>query len=278
MRGTRAIRVIPAVVAVVCACVGAATRASAEPKRVVAAPRPPVVFEEARGRLDPRTAFVSRNRHFSLAIASNEVLLAPKTSGTAPMRMRFVGGASDAVVSGVNPLPGTIYYVDGRTAGRPSPVHTYDRVSAARVYPGIDVEYYATDEQLEFDFVIAPYADPRRIRLAFTGAAGIEVSENGDLAMRVGGEELRLKKPVIYQRVGGQRRSVTGRFVLGADQTASLALGPYDRSLPLIVDPVVTFATYLGSAGDDTVVSLQSDSAGNVYIFGRTFDQTTFPP
>jgi hypothetical protein len=126
--------------------------------------------------------------------------------------MQLVGANPGAVVTGVEPLPGTVNYFLGNDPKKwRTSVPTYAKVRVHDVYPGIDIVYHGTQQQLTYDFVLAPGAEPRRISLRFAGADSLEVDTGGDLLLHVGGATVRQLKPLIYQEVGGTRRPVAGR-------------------------------------------------------------------
>src|SRR5882672_10617879 len=135
-----------------------------------ASPRPPVVFEETGNQATARATFVARGTQYTLFLSADEALLTLRKSPAAAVRMRLTGASRSPALSGVEPLPGKIYYVDGTSDGRLTPRNTYRRVKSTGVYPGVDLDYYGNDRQLEFDFVVAPDGDASRIRLAFAGA------------------------------------------------------------------------------------------------------------
>ena len=149
-------------------------------------------------------------------------------------------------------------------------VATYERVRYEGVYPGVDVVFYGRQGQLEYDFVVSAGADPAAIRLAFEGPAPLRQDEKGNLLLDVGGETLRLSRPVIYQETDGSRRSVAGDFALGSTGEVGFRIGAYDASRPLVIDPVLSYSTYLGGSAYDSATGVAVDEAGDVYVTGTT--------
>jgi hypothetical protein len=137
------------------------------------------------------------------------------------------------------------------------------------VYPGIDVAFHGNQRSLEYDFNVSPGADPRRIVLGFSGARGIRLDAQGSLVLRVGGAELRELAPVAYQLVGGRRHAVSSRFVLVGSGKVGISTGSYDRRLPLVIDPVLSYSTYLGGSGGDQGFGIAVDGQGNTYVTGN---------
>jgi hypothetical protein len=138
------------------------------------------------------------------------------------------------------------------------------------VYPGVDLVYYGNQQQLEYDLVVAPGADPTRIALDFQGVQALEVSAAGDLVLRTGHGELVQHKPVIYQTINGQRRDIVGSYEVQGTQ-ARFKLAGYDRSQPLIIDPTLTYSTYFGGQDFDYGDSIAVDASGNAYVTGLIY-------
>ncbi|MBM3793332.1 MAG: hypothetical protein FJW31_04545 [Acidobacteria bacterium] len=156
-------------------------------------------------------------------------------------------------------------------------VPTFGRVRYRDVYPGIDLVYYGTSAgRLEHDFVVAPGADPRRIKMRFAGVDAVEVDASGDALLRVGTETVAWRKPLLYQSVAGLRRKVEGRYRVESRGELGFEVGVYDPDRPLIIDPVVLYSTYLGRSGNETATRLASDNNGNVYFAGVS-TENSFP-
>jgi hypothetical protein len=154
----------------------------------------------------------------------------------------------------------------------------YAQVRYQAVYPGVDLLYYGNRRRLEFDFLVAPKADPKCIRLSFPGARKIRIDrENGDLKLDGLGGEVRFQKPVAYQ-VGNGKTLVEARYVLKQGGQVGIAVGNYDLAKPLIIDPVFIFSTFLGGgSGFDLGSSIAVDAAGNAYVTGTTESPIFFP-
>jgi hypothetical protein len=168
------------------------------------------------------------------------------------------------------------YFIGNDPTKWHSNVANYAAVRYERVYPGIDWVIYGDSQRLEYDFVVAPRADPRRIRLRMEGADSLSVAENGDLLVKMQDGILRQLRPVIYQAgADGARHTVDGHFVLANDNLA-FALGAYDQSRALIIDPAFVYSTYLGGSGFNLASAIAADGEGNAYVVGTT-DSTDFP-
>jgi Beta-propeller repeat len=229
----------------------------------------PLSFEPNRGQSDPRVKFMSRSQGLTLFLTSTDAVLVTRE---ASLKMRVLGANPDAVAQGLDARPGRIHSLVGhdprkwQTDGR-----AYARVLYREIYPGIDLAYYGTRGQgLEYDFVVAPGANPRAIRLGFEGADRIELSADGDLLLHVGAASLRFGKPVVYQHVGGARREIQGGWVRDGAAIVGFQIATYDPSEALVIDPIVSLATYLGGFGTDQAFAVAVDAAGAVYVTGNT--------
>jgi hypothetical protein len=138
------------------------------------------------------------------------------------------------------------------------------------IYPGVDLVYYGTQGRAEHDFIVAPGINPSVIALEVHGADQVAIDAQGDLVVTTGAGDVRLQKPVLYQDVDGQRRNIEGGYVLMAEQRVSFQVGAYDATQPLIIDPVLVYATYLGGNGADFGNAIGVDAAGHAYVTGFT--------
>jgi len=255
--------------------------------------RLPLSFEANQGQSDPGVDFLARGAGYTLFLTASEAVLAlrdarshaprelgaralgdPKTRTVVGMRLN---GAMAAGVSGEQPLAGKANYFIGNDPARwHTDIPTYAKVVYRDVYRGIDLTYYGDQGRLEYDFVIAPGADPGAIRLQFTGIDAMEVDPRGDLALRTGGGEIHQQRPLIYQEAGGVRTEISGNYVIRGDGDVGFALATYDPGRPLVIDPVLVYSTYLGGGGDDIGFAVAVDAAGSAYVTGST-DATGFP-
>ncbi|HKQ66536.1 MAG TPA: CFI-box-CTERM domain-containing protein [Methylomirabilota bacterium] len=227
----------------------------------------PFSFEPNLGQTDPRVQFLARSRGMTLFVTATEtVFVTPRSV----VRMRLVG-ASPAEVSGVDPLPGRSHSLIGRDPTRwRTDAPTFARVRSRGVYRGIDLVHYGTENrQLEYDFVVAPGADPRVIKLAFEGVDRLQLVD-GVLVLHVGETQLRLDKPHVYQTSAGGRRVVAGSWMLQDGATVGFRLGPYDPRHALVIDPTVSLGTYVGGGGVDQAFAIALATDGSVFLTGNT--------
>ncbi|MEP7336366.1 MAG: hypothetical protein ABI977_01260, partial [Acidobacteriota bacterium] len=176
----------------------------------------PLSFEANEGQFNNQARFVSRGHGYNLALTRTSAALSLRSNdGRAVVEMQPLNSNPNPAITGVDKLPGISNYLLGNNPSKwRTNVPHYAKVKYEQVYAGVDLVYYGNQRQLEYDFVVAPGADPNKIKLGFIGADDIKLADNGDLVLTAKGGELRQHKPVIYQEVNGQRTSVAGRFVI----------------------------------------------------------------
>src|SRR5574341_838493 len=240
----------------------------------------PLNFEVNQGQTEPAVKFLSRGPGYGLFLTQNEAVLALTRTTKAKedqieatlVRMQLVGAKPKPNIIGLDPLPGKSHYFIGND---PKQWHTnvgqYGKVKYQSVYPGIDLVYYGNQQQLEYDLVVAPGADPKRIRLAFQGVKTITIDKDGQLVLDTGDGKLIQHKPIVYQEVDGERKVLDGRYVLKGKQQVGFQVAKYDLTKPLVIDPVLAYSTYLGGSLGDAGLAIAVDSAGSAYVTGRTY-------
>jgi hypothetical protein len=212
-------------------------------------------------------------------------------SGDGPvLRMRLVGANAIASVTGADELPGkSNYFIGNDPENWRTNVANYAKVKYRNVYPGVDMVYYGNQAgQLEYDFVVAPGADPAAINLEVGAGpiqgrngnprrAPLEIAADGDLVVKVDGGEVRFHQPVIYQTDStGNREFLEGRYTLDPQSHVGFQVAPYDHARALCIDPVLIYSTYLGGTGPDQGSAIAVDSSGSAYVAGYTYSNN-FP-
>ncbi len=256
----------------------------------------PLFFEPNQGQTAPQVKFLARGAGYGLFLTADEAVLRlqPSAVSTQPsvvgsqrapssvIRMRLDGANASARVSGAAPLPGKSSYFIGND---PSKWHRdipqFARVQYEAVYLGVNLVYYGDQGQLEYDFRVAPDANPNQIALSFNGAsARIDSGDSGDLILSTASGDVRFRAPRIYQpgapRNGSAEKTIAGSFRQLADNKIGFAIGAYDHSRELVIDPVLSYSTYLGGSGTESLVSIAVDSSGDIYVAGTT-DSADFP-
>jgi len=191
--------------------------------------------------------------------------------------MRLVGADSNAEVKGLAEQAGKSHYLIGNDPKQwRTGVPDFARVRCEGVYPGIDLVYYGNQRQLEYDFIVSPRVNPGVIRLAFDAVSRaqpvpLRIDSGGDLVLNVQGREVRWLTPRVYQFLAGKQRNVSARYVQKGRSGFGFEVAPYDPSQPLIIDPVLSYSTYLGGTGYDYANSIAVDSSGNAYVAGFTY-------
>ncbi len=251
----------------------------------------PLQFEANQGQTDKQVQFLSRGSGYNLFLAPTEAVLAlskpaaPKAKADKPsaapeqraktqaavLRLRLVGANPKPRVTGREALPGKTNYLLGNDRSKwRMGVPAYAKVHYEAVYPGIDLIYYGNQRKLEYDFVVAPGADCRRIRLAFAGADRVQVDAAGDLILHTQGGQVRQHKPLIYQEVDGIRKEIPGGYVLCEGQQVGFQVAAYDAKRPLVIDPVLVYSTYLGGSLGEQGFGIAVDDEGSAYVSGIT--------
>ena len=266
----------------------------------------PLQFEANAGQTDERVRFTARGVGYTLFLTGREAVLtlreparaaagaaAParedarrpfEPEATTPvtyrvLRMKLAGATTEpSEVVGLDELPGKFnYFVGNDPAKWRAGVPSYAKVFYRGVYPGIDLVYYGNQRQLEYDFLVAPGADPRAIRLEFDGADRATVDGEGALVLETPGGEVRMRRPVVYQPAeGGERREIEARFVVTGKNSVSFSVGEYDRGRPLVIDPILSYSTYVGSGGNEYAYGIAVDAAGSAYVTG-TAESSQYP-
>jgi uncharacterized repeat protein (TIGR01451 family) len=246
----------------------------------------PLSFEPNRGQTNPQARFVAHGQGYSLFLTPSEAVLSLQSLQkedvlhhpikddnpiSAVLRLQLLNANTSPAISGQDKLPGYSNYLIGKDESKwVTRIPQYGKVEYSQIYPGIDLLYYGNQRQLEYDFVVAPGADPNAIAFQVQGTDKVELGARGQLTMHLQKTALELQKPVVYQQVNGERRQVAANYILQGDGRVSFALGTYDSTLPLVIDPILTYSSYLGGSGNDSASAVAVDSTGSAYITGQT--------
>src|SRR5438067_4475988 len=227
----------------------------------------PTSFEPNTGQAGRDVKFISRGNHYSLFLKGSEAVMAlnGRSAQSAVLRMKLLGANKSAKVEGFDESAAkTNYFIGKDPKAWQTSVTNYGRVKCTAVYPGIDLVYYGSQQELEYDFKVAAGADPGRIRLEFGGESSVSLDARGDLVLRTKAGEIRHRKPVIYQEVNGQRREIPGQYVLKGNRQVGFQVGQYEKASTLIIDPAIVYSTYLGGSNGRSgyaSVAVYTDSA-----------------
>src|SRR5213593_1060963 len=258
----------------------------------------PLSFEKNVGQTDPQVDFLARGSGYTLFLTQGEAVLAlraldrssdatsrkraasrvsDEASATAVLRMGLAGGNPATQAAAERRLSATVnYFVGNDPTQWHVDVPTYARITYQDVYPGVDLVYYGDQGRLEYDLVVKPGADPAAIVLRYEGHDTLEIDARGDLVLGLGAREVRQAKPILYQELSGERRQVSGAYLMRDSETVGLEIGDYDKAAPLVIDPTLIYSTYLGGSSDDVGFGIAVDSARSAYVTGLT-RSTNFP-
>jgi uncharacterized repeat protein (TIGR01451 family) len=240
----------------------------------------PLSFEANQGQTDERIAFIARGHGYTLLLSPTEATLALRKhdngglSATRLVRFQLLGAGDHGHLLGAGELAGKINYFLGNDPTKwHAAVPLYSRVEGRNVYPGIDLIYHGNQRHLEYDFVVAPGTEVDQIRLGLSGIECAHLGADGELVLETPDGAVSFHRPEVYQDVGGHRLPVTGQYVMRNENEVGFVVGAYDRSRPLVIDPVLQYSTYLGGSGTDIAEAIAVDGARNMYIAGETLSE-----
>lgn len=255
----------------------------------------PMYFEANQGQADGQVKFLVRGTGYALFLTPSEAVLVlrrpmatartlppdspssfsrsePETGDPTVLRMKLVGANPSAEVSGVEEMPGKVsYFVGNDPRAWRTRIPIFARVKYRDVYPGVDLVFYGRNGEVEYDFVVAAGADPTRIRLALHGADKLEIDARGDLVLHTAAGKVSLRRPLVYQDTNGTKQTLSGRYVRKGERQVAFHVAAYDRSRPLVIDPVLSYSTYLGGSTTDYARGIALDPSGNAYVIGSTY-------
>ena len=256
----------------------------------------PFSFEVNKGQIEDPVKFLSHGPGYDLFLTANEAVLTLQKPKSPPgadksqqaaadakvregsvLRLKMIGANAAPQIEGQDELPGKVNYFFGNDPEKwQRNVPTYRKVYYKDVYPGIDVVYYGNQRQLEYDFVVDPGANPKVIKFSVAGAEKIGLDEKGNLLLSLKHGDVSLNKPLIYQLTeDGSRREIKGEYVIKGSEIR-FKVQNFDSGKPLVIDPVLSYSTYLGGPGNEQTNGIAVDSQGNAYVTGNT-DRSIFP-
>jgi hypothetical protein len=266
---------------------GSEAAVQAAPKLAASIPNQQLAFERNIGQNPSQFQFVSHARNYAVFLESDEATLVFRAAEHSPIlqnasvtkhaattelvSLHLLQSDRATAAQAEEPLPAKAnYFLGSDPAKWRTNVPLFGRVRYPSVYKNVDLEYYGTESQLEYDFVIKPGGDPKSIHFSLEGARQAKIERSGDLTVRVGNTQFALRKPIAYQIAGPIKNQVTAQFVPYGRGGFGIQVGDYDRRLPLIVDPILDYSTYLGGSADEGIFGIGFDEEENIYVAGET--------
>ncbi len=236
----------------------------------------PLYFEPNEGQADPAVRYLARGNGFTILLTGTEAVFV-NTGTRQPVRLRFEGARAPERAELLEPIPGVSNYLRGKDAAKwRTDVPHFGRARFYNVYPGIDLLFYSNEGRLEYDLIVAPGADPSAVRIHWDSVDSTKLEASGDLVVSTSAGDLRHKRPTVYQEIDGKRREVAAAYSARGGNRYGFQLGRWDRSAPLVIDPLLLYSTYLGGSQADEVLGVAIDPGGNTYFTGYTAS-TEFP-
>ena len=234
----------------------------------------PLAFEPAGAASNSQAKYLARGNGYGLFLESQDAVLElrGKSRTSAVVRMELAGANPAPDFAALEELPGKSNYFIGNN---PENWHTnipqYRRVLERNVYRGVNLVYYGTQGRLEYDFDVAPGANPSVIQLAFQGSGEVRIDAQGELVVNTAAGEVRLRKPVAYQEIAGSRQPVAASYVLKQKNSVAFQVAEYDPRSPLVIDPILIYSTYLGGSNIDSANAIAVAPDNTAFIAGSTF-------
>lgn len=242
----------------------------------------PISFEENLGQADKEVKFISHGKDYNLLLTSSKAILLTNAKEFESLELEFLGANSNTQLIGKNKLTTKTNYLLGDNENNwQKSVNNYKEVIYKELYPGVDLVFYGKAKNLEYDLVVAPKVDPGLVKLRFqelnnSHQTSIEIDKQGDLLIETKSGLVRQHKPFIYQEIEGRQIAINGSYKKHNDNTIGFSLAEYNQDFPLVIDPEISFSTYLGGQLTDQASAIAVDREGNSYIVGTT-SSNNFP-
>jgi hypothetical protein len=239
----------------------------------------PISFEPNLGQQNSRVQFIATADAYTAFVMGPEIVFMPKKRVIeAAIRLAFVDANPNPAVEGLEEQQGRRNYFVGADSSKwRTGIPLYGRIRLRQVYPGIDVVFYDQDHQLEYDVILQPGADAKQVKLRFDEASTVRLSAGGDLIVKNRAAEMIHRKPRIFQRIDGREVPVDGGFLINRRNEVSFDLRNFRHEHAVVIDPVITYGSYLGGNREDDGLKIRVDRDGCIYVMGRTASYSDFP-
>jgi hypothetical protein len=228
----------------------------------------PIFFMPNSGQTDPAIRYIAQTREMSAGFTADSAVFQIHET---QLRVRFTGANPNVTVEGIDAMTARVSFLIGDDPGAwHTGLPTYRGIVYRNLYSGIDMTFVGRDSQLKSEFLVAPGADPNQIRLEYPEASRMFVNAEGELIVHTGAAELHDQAPIAYQESAGVLHSVVASYRINGDHTVTFDLSGYDHRLPLVIDPIISYATYMGGTAQSAVTALAVDASGNLYASGWT--------
>jgi hypothetical protein len=229
--------------------------------------------------MDRNLLFHGRGAGYEAFFTRDSVII--QARGADPLALTFVGAKRGAKLEARRERLAKVNYLRGaEPRSWRTDIATYGEVVYRDLWPGVDLAFKADALSLKHEFVIRPDGRPETIRLSYRGAKEISVDEGGNLRIRTDHGVLTDQRPLAYQAIDGKHVSVDSRYAIeareGRDPTYGFAIGSYDTRHPLVIDPELAYATFVGGSSSDGATRIAVDAEGNAYVTGWS-DSPNFP-
>ena len=251
----------------------------AKPEIVESYGKLPLYFIENQGQVDQKVKFYEKSSGHMMFFSEERIYIRlRRTQGEsaehAVIMLMALGMEEGVELVAEEPQEGKVNYFIGNDPNQwRTSIPTYRAVVYREAYPGIDLKFYGNNQQLEYDIVVKRGGDPSRVTFEYTGIEDLEITEQGNLSIRLkDGGVLVQRKPIVYQEIAGKRVEVDGRFKIHNDHphVYGFEVASYDKNYPLVIDPILVYSTFLGGSERDMGKGIAVDALGYAYVTGHT--------
>jgi len=254
----------------------------------------PLYFIPNRGQVSDEVLFYARTSRYMLWVTREELVFdqvfglndrekgkplveEAEASGRDVSRMVIIGGRKDVEVRAGDESGHIVNYIRGNDPDKwMVDIPTSLSILYQEIYPRIDLKVYGVEGFIEYDWIVKPGANPSVIRFEYKRVKETGVDGAGDLVVRTEFGEIMHHRPEVYQKIAGERVKVEAAFRRIGEAVYGIDVGKYDRSLELVIDPVLVYSSYLGGNGSDSGYGIAVDHRGCAYVTGIT-NSTNFP-